>query len=108
MKKAMLYILALTLAFSTLLAGCGEMRGRDDDKTAPAETPEVTVLPETMMPDPADGEVRDRDGIITEGDSGNGSVETPIAPDSTAKPETGGGKLTTGNNAADSSAKAKQ
>ena len=63
MKKTMIYILALTLAFSTLLAGCGEMR---DDKTPPAETPQATILPETMMPDPADGEVRDRDGIITE------------------------------------------
>ena len=30
MKKAMIYILAFTLAFSTLLTGCGEIRGRDD------------------------------------------------------------------------------
>ncbi len=67
MKKAMIYICALTLAFSTLLAGCGEMR---DDKTPPAETPEATILPETMMPDPEDGIVRDSDGIITDGDSG--------------------------------------
>ena len=44
--------LALTLAFSTLLAGCGEVR---DDKTPSAETPQATILPETMMPDPAAG-----------------------------------------------------
>ena len=108
MKKAMIYIIALTLAFSALLAGCGEIRGRGDDKTAPAETPEATILPETMMPDPADGEVRDRDGIITDGDSGNGNAETPAAPDSTIKPEVGGGKLTTGKKATGKSTGAKQ
>lgn len=73
MKKAMIYICALTLAFSALLAGCGETRRTDGDATMPTATPEVTILPETMMPDAADGEVRDRDGIITDSDSGNGS-----------------------------------
>ncbi len=96
MKKAMIYILAFTLAFSTLLTGCGEIRGRDD-KNAPAETPEATILPETMMPDPADGEVRDRDGIITEGDSGSVSGETPAAPKTGTMPGTGAEKQTTGN-----------
>ena len=108
MKKAMIYILAFTLAFSALLSGCGEIRGRGGDKTAPTETPEATILPETMMPDPADGEVRDSDGIITDGDSGNGKAEAPAAPDSTVKPETGTGKLSTGTKAAGKSAGAKQ
>ena len=107
MKKAMIYILALTLAFSALLTGCGEIRGRDD-KTAPAETPEATILPETMMPDPADGEVRDSDGIITDDDSGNGKTEAPAAPDSTIKPETGTGKQTTGTKATGLSAGTKR
>lgn len=97
MKKTMIYILALTLAFSTLLAGCGEMR---DDKTPPAETPQATILPETMMPDPADGEVRDRDGIITDGDSGNVSGELPAAPQTGTMPGAGAEKQTTGNGGA--------
>ena len=71
MKKAMVYICALSLALSALLAGCGETHRTDDGAAAPTPTPEGTVLPESMMPDAADGEVRDRDGIITEGDNGN-------------------------------------
>ncbi len=94
MKKTMIYILALTLAFSTLLAGCGEVR---DDKTPPAETPQATILPETMMPDPADGEVRDRDGIITDGNNGNVSGELPAAPQTGTMPGAGAEKQTTGN-----------
>ena len=70
MKKAMVYVLALTLAFSVLLAGCGETRGTDDRTTAPSATPQQTMIPDTTMPDPRDGEVRDRDGIITDGDTG--------------------------------------
>ena len=75
MKKAMIYICALTLAFSALLAGCGETRRTDGDAAKPTATPKLTILPETMMPDVEDGEVRDRDGIITDNDSGNGSNE---------------------------------
>ena len=74
MKKAMIYICALTLAFSALLSGCGEISRPDGGAAAPTATPEVTVLPESMMPDVADGEVRDRDGIITEGDTGSGTI----------------------------------
>ena len=75
MKKAMVYICALSLALSALLAGCGDMRRTDGGDPAPTPTPapEVTVLPEDMMPDVADGEVRDRDGFITEGDNGTDS-----------------------------------
>ena len=74
MKKAMVYICALSLALSALLAGCGETRRTDSNVATPTPTPEVTLLPESMMPDAADGQVRDRDGIITEGDNGGGSV----------------------------------
>ena len=67
MKKTMVYILALSLALTMLMAGCGE---RTDNKTdaVPTQTPlpQNTVLPETMMPDPEDGVVDDVDGVITE------------------------------------------
>lgn len=93
MKKAMIYICALTLAFSALLAGCGETRRTDGGAAAPTATPapEATILPETMMPDAADGEVRDRDGIITDSDSGN-TEKTPKARAGTDA----AGKTTTG------------
>ena len=75
MKKAMVYILALTMAFSTLFAGCGEMRGTDGSTTSPTPAPKITSAPEAMVPDPADGVVEDRDGIITEQDNGNTAAE---------------------------------
>ena len=75
MKKAMVYILALTMAFTALLSGCGEMRGTDGSAVNPTAAPKVTVVPETMMPDPADGVVEDRDGIITEQDNGKTAEE---------------------------------
>lgn len=70
MKKAMVYVIALSLSLTALLTGCGEMRGTDGRTSSPTATPAQTVLPETMMPDPEDGVVRDSDGIITDGDSG--------------------------------------
>ena len=87
MKKAMVYMIALTLAFSTMLAGCGEMRGTDKGTPTPTPTisPDVTFPTETMMPNPEDGEVRDRDGIITDGDSGAGTGGTVTQPGTTKK-----------------------
>ena len=102
MKRAMVYLLAFTLAFSTMLAGCGEMGGTDTARPTP--TPEVTVLPETAMPDPADGEVRDSDGIITDGDTGAVNGGGTAQPKSTANPADKG-KLTTGNTARDMTAR---
>lgn len=71
MKRAMTYILALTMVFSLMLSGCGVNR---TETTAPTQKPETTILPETMMPDPDDGIVRDDDGVITDDDTG----EEPI------------------------------
>ena len=70
MKKTMVYVIALALSLTALLSGCGEMRGKDGSPTGPTAAPTQTILPETIMPDPEDGIVRDSDGIITDGDSG--------------------------------------
>ena len=89
MKKVMVFVLALSLALSAMLAGCGEMRGRDDRTTAPTATPKQTIVPDTTTPDPQDGIVRDDDGIITESDSGGAAGNTPEAPANSARPDTG-------------------
>ena len=77
MKKAMVYVLALTLSFSALMAGCGENRGTDGKTTMPTSTPQQTASPETILPNAEDGVVNDRDGIITDNDNsaGNGNEE---------------------------------
>ena len=80
MKKSMVYVIALTLAFSTLLAGCGDMRGTDGTPTAPTATPLQTMIPETMTPNPEDGIVNDRDGIITDNDNGPATEKKITAP----------------------------
>ena len=86
MKKTMVYVIALTLAFTTLLAGCGEMRGTDGTPATPSATPMQTSLPETMMPNPEDGVVNDRDGIITDNDNGNVTEKPATVPDTTMNP----------------------
>ena len=89
MKKTMVYVIALTLVLSTFLAGCGEMRGSDDRSTLPSATPQQTLLPETMMPNPEDGVVRDNDGIITDNDTGSTTGNTTHVPEGSAQPDTG-------------------
>lgn len=69
MKKTMVYILALSMAFSALLSGCGENKNNRPN-TTPTVNPTATNAPATMMPDPEDGNVNDNDGIITDGDNG--------------------------------------
>ncbi|MBE6998458.1 MAG: hypothetical protein E7427_09875 [Ruminococcaceae bacterium] len=96
MKKAMVYILALTLAFTALLAGCGETRGTGSDTAAPSATPQATVLPENMMPDPEDGEVNDRDGIITDDDNGT-DTKSDTAAERTANGNANGSAAGIGN-----------
>lgn len=58
MKKIFVSVLALLMIFA--LAGCGDMRVSE---TVPTAVPYVTA-------DPDDGMVYDRDGIITDNDSG--------------------------------------
>ena len=82
MKKAMVYVIALSLALSVMLTGCG-MDGRP---TAPTATPKQTILPETMMPDLKDGVVNDNDGIIEDRDNGSG---TGVIPEQTVRPDSG-------------------
>ncbi len=92
MKRTMVYVLALTLAFSTLLAGCGERNNAKDGKTGmPTTTPQQTAAPGTMTPDPADGVVRDQDGIITDGDTGSPATGAPqsVLPESSQRPANG-------------------
>ena len=88
MKKSMVYVIALTLAFSTFLAGCGEMNGTNG-VTKPTEKPLETILPETMMPKPEDGVVNDTDGIITDSDNGTVTETSPKMPSSTLNPGNG-------------------
>ena len=71
MKKTMVYILALSMVFSALLTGCGDKKtGRPNATPTPTTSPEASILPENMMPDPDDGNVNDDDGIITDDDNG--------------------------------------
>ena len=101
MKRAMVYILTLTLAFSALLSGCGDNRDRDQkpaatarpqSTAAPTASPEPSLLPESMMPDPEDGVVKDDDGIITDDDTGSESSDDSILTGENAMdPETNAG-----------------
>lgn len=68
MKKEMVYVTALILSLMALLSGCGAVNGSDGKTVPPTQTPTETVFPETMMPEPEDGVVRDRDGFITDND----------------------------------------
>ena len=72
MKKTIVTILVLSLAFAAL-TGCGAMDLRPDDGTnRPQATNGNTVSPSPAvnMPDMDDGIVRDDDGIITDDDTG--------------------------------------
>ena len=89
MRKAMVYILALTLAFSTLLAGCGE-NTKDRDGTKETQKPQTSAAPETMMPDPEDGVVKDDDGIITDGDTGSVTDDNVLNNDGSREGVIGG------------------
>lgn len=98
MKRSVLYILVLMLALATLLSGCGENKESKPAATPtvspkitaePTVSPEVTadpgLLPETEMPDPEDGIVTDKDGIIGE----EGKNDIPVSEN---KMETKNGK----------------
>ena len=78
MKKTMVYILALSMAFSLLLVGCGENMTQKKEPAA-TKAPQTAAPTESMLPDPEDGVVRDDDGIITDNDTGldTGKDEIP-------------------------------
>ena len=75
MKRAMVYLIAISALLTALLSGCGEQR-TNQQTTPPTAAPETTILPETMMPDESDGVVGDTDGIITEDDNGGSLSES--------------------------------
>ena len=75
MKRAMVYILAMTMVFSVMLSGCGENR-TNEPATVPTDSPVTTVVPENMTPDTEDGVVKDRDGVITGSDTGDSVLDT--------------------------------
>lgn len=92
MKKLFAYFLPV-LILSFVLCGCG--RNRTDDNTVvntPVVTPMVTLNPSpSMMPDLNDGEVTDKDGIITDkeadGSGDNASVVSPVpSPSASTNP----------------------
>ena len=66
------------------------------DTAAPSATPQATVLPENMMPDPEDGEVNDRDGIITDDDNGT-DTKSDTAAERTANGNANGSAAGIGN-----------
>ena len=99
MKRSMAILLAAAL-LTLLLCGCGELKPSRPAVSA-TPIPETTLLPESMMPDPEDGEVNDRDGIIEPGDNGGddtsdtgtGAASGKTGVGNTGKPSAGGTKL---------------
>ncbi len=80
MKRSILCICAFAL-LCTLLCGCGSGRDRDMVQQSPSVTIELIPEPSPMVSmDPADGYVKDQDGVIDEHDSGTSyAVVTPSA-----------------------------
>ena len=72
MKRTIAILLAAVL-LTALLCGCGEMTTPPPTVSA-TPIPEVTPIPESMMPKPEDGVVNDGDGIIEPSDNGTGNV----------------------------------
>ena len=75
MKRSMALFLAAAL-LALLLTGCGELRTDKPDATA-TPGPEITVIPESMMPKPEDGVVTDGNGVIGDENRVSGAVGTP-------------------------------
>ena len=109
MKRAMVYLIAISAVFTMLLSGCGETNTKVPPATAtPTTQPQETLLPESMMPDESDGIVTDTDGIITEDDNpgtaeeGNGMDGDAVG---SADGKIGGSGMTTGTAGTSSSGK---
>ena len=81
MKKAVYTLMTAALVLS--LTGCAGMGLMDGGQTeAPTVSPAVSASPAVVTPDVDDGVVRDRDGIITDDDTG---AETTARPDTGRK-----------------------
>ena len=100
MKRAMVYLIAISALVSALLSGCGEM-GTKAPATTPAPSatvkPQETMLPETMLPDESDGIVKDTDGIIEDSDTGTGTTADSGAAGTTASAGSAAAKSGTAN-----------
>ena len=90
MKKYIAIIAAALLIFS--LAGCADS-GRDDKlMTSPVPTAMPSASP-YVSPDMSDGEVKDKDGIIEDKDTGgrsddkDGGIGIVVSPSPTVKTE---------------------
>ena len=80
MKRAMIYLIAISALLTALLSGCGENVGKNPTTTPPASNPNVTMKPEVGEPNVSDGVINDTDGVITEGDNG-GSTNVMDIPE---------------------------
>lgn len=97
MRKTIVYTLCAAM-LGALLCGCGyRSQGQDDMAVGTPAVPEMTpMISPVPTPDPEDGVVGDRDGIIEEGDavrggtaSGDGKTARPAvspSPAVTGKP----------------------
>jgi len=71
MKRAMVYLIALSALAVTLLTGCGENRKTPAATATPKpEARQEEVVPGTGAPDIDDGIVKDTDGMIEDEDTG--------------------------------------
>ena len=97
MKRTMVYTLCAAM-LCALLCGCGyQNQGQDDMVIATPVVPETTpMVSPVVTPDPKDGYVEDKDGILEEDETdrdrtSNGSIKngkTPVSPspEATSKP----------------------
>ena len=81
MKQSIAILLAAAL-LTLLLCGCGEMTTQPPAVSA-TPLPEITPIPESMMPNPEDGVVKDGDGIIEPNDSGTGATSGSVTSGAT-------------------------
>ena len=97
MRKTIVYALCAAM-LCVSLCGCGnQSQGRDDMAIGTPVVPEMTPMVSPMLtPDPRDGYVEDKDGIIEENETGhdrptsgeakNGKTTVSPSPEVTSKP----------------------
>ncbi len=105
MRRAIGYILALSMLCSVMLSGCGENRtdrnkvtetGTPQSTAAPQSSATPTLLPESMMPDVEDGVVKDDDGVISDTDTGKTAPDDTIAAGENSMDGNSGNSVGTG------------